>query len=60
MRLGSVSEASAPPSGSAIWRMPSAKPRWPRANQPMTARPEAPVALAPNMPATSSAASSAG
>ena len=32
--------------------MPSAIPRWERANQPITARPLAPVALAPNMPAT--------
>jgi hypothetical protein len=39
--------------------MPSAKPRSVRANHPMTARPEAPVALAPNIPAISSAASSA-
>ena len=59
IRVGSVSEASAPPSGSAIWRMPRAKPRWLRANQPMTARPDAPVALEPNMPATSRATSSA-
>jgi hypothetical protein len=40
--------------------MPSAKPRSVRANQPITARPDAPVALEPNMPATSSATSSAG
>ncbi len=55
IRLGSVSEATAPPSGSAIWRMPRAKPRSVRANQPITARPDAPVALEPNMPATSRA-----
>ena len=48
---------SAPPIGIAVWRMPSTKPRSPRSNQPMIARPLAPVALPPKKPAKNSATS---
>ena len=55
---GSVSAASAPPSGIAVWRMPSTNPRSSRANQPITARPVAPVALPAARPVRKSPTSS--
>ena len=57
-RAGSAPAATAPPSGTAIWRMPSARPRSFSPNQAMTARPLAALTPAPSAPAADSAATS--
>ena len=44
----------APPKGTAVWRMLMARPRSPSANQPMTARPLAPLTLPPSRPTSTS------
>ena len=56
---GSEKEAAAAPTGTAVWRRPSASPRSLRGNHPNTARPLPLVAAAENMPATVTPASSA-
>ena len=55
---GSANEAITPPSGTAVWRTASAKPRSERGNQLVTARPVAVFVLAPNAPARNSSANS--
>ena len=50
--------AAAPPSGSAVCRIPRARPRCDGSNQLMTARPLAAFTLAPAPPATTSRSTS--
>ena len=47
-----MSAAIAPPTGTAVWRTPSAKPRSSAANQRMTARPLPDWTLPPATPAS--------
>ena len=56
---GSVTAASAPPSGSDAWRRPRAKPRSSAANQCITARPLAELTLEPAALASASKNTSA-
>ena len=51
---GTTSAATSPPSGTAVWRTPSAKPRSSAPNQCITARPLAEFTLAPAPPASAS------
>src|SRR2546428_446368 len=53
---GSAPAAIAPPSGTAVWRIPSASPRSSGPNQLITARPLADCVPPANAPATASAA----
>ncbi len=55
---GSEKDAAAAPTGTAVWRNPSARPRSARGNQPNTARPLPLVAAAANTPAANMPASS--
>jgi hypothetical protein len=55
---GSTMAATAPPRGTAICRIPSAKPRSSSPNQAITARPLAAFTPAPTAPVTVSAATS--
>ena len=48
---GSPAAAAAPPIGTAVCRMPRARPSWSERNQPMIARPLAALTLAPRAPA---------
>jgi hypothetical protein len=54
---GSTSPATATPSGCAVWRMPMARPRSVRGNQPMTIRPHAANTLAAAEPLSTNKAS---